>query len=84
MNVVDILKPVGGIVGSLCASQVVETIIGTFKPGDLTKVGKAAWIIGGTLIGGAVGSAAGDYLCETIDTVKEAIDTMKGKKETTV
>ena len=82
MNAIDILKPIGGIVGSLCASQVVETIVGTFKPGDLTKVGKAAWFVGGTLIGGAVGSAAGDYLCETIDNVKEVVDSMRGKKAT--
>lgn len=81
MNVVDILKPIGGIVGSLCATQVVETVVSTFKPDELTKVGKAAWAIGGALIGGVVGSAAGDYLCDTIDAVKECVDTFKGNKE---
>ena len=80
MNVVEIVKGVGGLVGGLTANYTVQTALNMLKPNELTKIGKVAWFIGSCTIGGIAGAMAQKHVEEEIDTFKEAFDIFRGKE----
>lgn len=71
MNANSIIGIVGNLGGSICGAYVVDTVLKTFSPSDISKIGKVAWIVGGTLIGGIVGDACGEYVEDTIDQITD-------------
>lgn len=81
---VEIAKGVACFVGGLCGTQVATTIVTAFKPGNLNKIQKVGWIVGGALIGGAVGSKCEEYVEEMIDDVQKIVDKLKGNNQESV
>ena len=80
MNVVEIVKGVGDLVGGLSASYTVNTALNMLKPSELTKIGKVAWSIGACTLGGIAGVMAQKHVEEEIDAIKEAFDIFRGKE----
>ena len=81
---VEIVKSVACFVGGLCSAQVVNTIVKTFEPSNINKIQKVGWIVGGALIGGAVGAKCEEYVEETIDAVQNIVDKLKGNNQESV
>lgn len=69
---VEGIKLVGGLVGSLCGSKIACTVLNTLKPENLKTVEKIAWAVGGVLIGSAVGSACAKEFDSIVDSFVEA------------
>lgn len=80
MNVVEVVKGVGGLVGGLSASYTVQTVLNMLKPDGLTKIGKVAWTIGACTLGGVAGVVAQKHVEDQIDVIKEAVDIFRGKE----
>lgn len=80
MNVVEVVKGVGGLVGGLSASYTVQTVLNMLKPNELTKIGKVAWTIGACTLGGVAGVVAQKHVEDQIDVIKEAFDIFRGKE----
>ena len=76
----NVIVEVGRLVGNMSGSFVTAKLISSLTPDNLKTIGKIAWVIGGTTISSVVGSKAGDYMADSIETVVEFVQTMKGTK----
>lgn len=71
------VKRVVGIVAGAGTGFVIGNAIKATSPQDMGAIGKIATSIGGFVMGGIVGNAAGKYTDEAIDDVVEFVDDLK-------
>lgn len=73
MNVVPVIKLVGGIFGSIAGNSVVKILLKEMKPADLSAMQKVLWTAGGFIMGGIVADACLKYVEDTVDNFDEIV-----------
>ena len=65
------------LVTSCAVGNVAATVIHAFKPDNLSKIGKIGWAIGSIAIGGAAGVAGAKYMSDSMDSIRDCVNTFK-------
>lgn len=68
------------VLTSLAAGNVASTVIGAFKPSNLTKIGEISWLIGTLAVGGAAAAAGVKYVGDTMDGIRNTVTMFKKDK----
>ena len=75
--VIDIVKGIGGFVGSAGSQALVCGVIGAILPPGVGLVTKGAMLVGGWMLGDFVGAKLSDHVNQQIDEVYEDVNDLR-------